>query len=71
MEVYGETGYVHPLDGTHIRFLADRSVEVLDLEVDNPKAPYDNPANYFVAVVREEVDPRESLSSLENNMIVT
>lgn len=71
MEVYGENGYVHPLDGTHLRFLPLRGEPVLEVEVEAPSAPHNNPCTYLAAAIHGEVEPEGSLHSLANNLIVT
>lgn len=68
MEVYGRTGYA----------LADNRTDLRIRTADTPEAPeeatalappYDDPFAYLAAVVRGDVDPAGSLSSLDVNMV--
>ncbi|MEM1270209.1 MAG: Gfo/Idh/MocA family oxidoreductase [Bacteroidota bacterium] len=70
MEVYGRTGYLHADDATTLRVrLAEEDAESR-LTVDAMPAPLDDPFAYLAGVVRGEIDPAGSLSSLELNLIV-
>ncbi|MEO0474288.1 MAG: Gfo/Idh/MocA family oxidoreductase, partial [Bacteroidota bacterium] len=71
MEVYGTDGFVNPLDGTRLRMRTSHEAAEENMELEGRKAPFNNPVTYFTAVVKGEIDPAGSLSSLENNLIVT
>lgn len=69
MEVFGETGYLHALDGVNItsRMRENRK----GVKVAAPLvAPFNDPIVYLTAVLRNELPGKDDLSSLENNMIV-
>lgn len=70
MEVYGAQGYAMADNATtwRVRFpnQNEESGESEPLEV-----PYQNNLSYLTAVLNGEIDPTGSLSSLDNNMIVT
>jgi len=66
MEVFGEKGYLHALNGNSLMARDTGSYYKVDV------APYvfkDNIA-YFTAVLKGEIKPVNDLSSLENNVIV-
>ena len=69
VEVYGQTGYVHTIDGTRmrIRLKADK-IERTD-EATQADAPATDPFAYYVRLLHGETKP-DGLTSLENNMIV-
>ncbi len=71
MEVYGQTGYIHTVDGTAMRLrLQEKSAEKSS-QAPERKHPYDDPFTYLAAVVKGEVKVKPTdLSSLENNMVV-
>jgi predicted dehydrogenase len=70
MQIYGRTGFLSTV-------LRDRAIvrreggEAVEQEAPKLAAPYDDPLHYFAAVVRGEIDDRNSLSSLETNLIVS
>ncbi len=71
MEVYGKTGYIISDNSTKMRYrLSEKDLEKTE-ELAKRKAPYDNPFDFFAAVVKNKVtlSPYD-LSSLENNMMV-
>lgn len=71
MEVYGRTGYAKTVlrDKVEIRREGEKESQV----VTAPKlqAPNDDSLRYFAAVIRGEVEDRNSLSSIETNVIVS
>ncbi|MEM6763444.1 MAG: Gfo/Idh/MocA family oxidoreductase [Bacteroidota bacterium] len=70
LHVYGKTGYIHTIDGRRVRVrLSEADPEKEIMAPERPK-PFHNPYTYMAAVVRGKVDPKGSLSSLENNLIV-
>lgn len=69
MEVYGKTGYAHALNREKVKVKRSDEEERMETayELD---PPYNTSLNYFTAVVRGTIPPKD-LSSLENNLIVT
>ncbi len=71
MEVYGKTGYIISENKSEIRYrLNEKEVEKTAV-LPNRTAPFDNPFDFFAAIVRNKIklSPYD-LSSLENNMLV-
>jgi len=69
LSVYGQNGYVHADDATHLRVrVGDQSEQRFTLESEPPF--YESSIPYLIDVVRGEREPG-GLSSLENNLIVT
>jgi predicted dehydrogenase len=68
-EVYGETGYLHALDNSHIvsrmreNIKGEKTVEAL-------AAPINDPIIYLTAVLHNQLSGTDDLSSLKYNMIV-
>jgi predicted dehydrogenase len=69
MEVYGQTGYVHTVDGTQmrVRLKADKTERAM--EAPQTEAPAPDPFTYLSRLLRGETKP-DPLTSLENNLIV-
>lgn len=70
MDIYGDGGWLYADDARHTRVKAMGEVAMRFEEVPLLDPPNDDPYSYFAAVIRAEVDPSGSLSSLENNLIV-
>jgi len=71
LEIYGQTGYIHNLDGQHMRILLEEKEGAKNATAKALENPYDDPFAYFTAVIRGEIKVAASdLSALENNMIV-
>lgn len=70
MEVYGQSGCVLTVGPDDLRVRHGNGKEQQEQAKPLP-APYDDPLNYFAAVVRGEIHPKGDPSSLETNMIVT
>ena len=69
MEVYGQTGYVHTVDGTRMRIrLKGDKAEHTD-SATQADAPATDPFAYYARLLHGETKP-DALTSLENNMIV-
>ena len=69
MEVYGQTGYVHTIDGTRMRIrLKSDKTERTD-DATQADAPATDPFAYYARLLHGETKP-DGLTSLENNMIV-
>ncbi|MGI4884079.1 MAG: Gfo/Idh/MocA family protein [Janthinobacterium lividum] len=69
MEVYGQTGAVFALDGSHLRVRLSEKQPAQDQTAPAPPAPYDEPFAYLAAVVRGTA-PEDVLSALPTNLIV-
>ncbi len=69
MEVYGQTGYVHTVDGTRMRVRLNGDKGERTDEAAKTDAPATDPFAYFARLLRGETKPDE-LTSLQNNMIV-
>jgi len=69
MEVFGERGYLHAFDNTHIY---QRMRENITSSKTAPPlaAPINDPIVYLTAVLRNEIPGTDDLSSLKYNMIV-
>ncbi len=69
LEVFGETGYYHALDGKNI-VTRMREHRVSRLTVKELPAPINDPITYLSAVLRDKISGRADQSSLEYNMVV-
>lgn len=69
MEVYGQTGYVHTVDGKRMRVRLKNDKQEWTTEAVQADAPAADPFAYLSKLIRGETKPDE-LTSLENNMIV-
>ena len=67
MEVFGRNGYLHALNGNDLIYKADTGT-YHPIPVQSLKYP-DN-LNYLAAALKSEVQEKNDLSSLENNLIV-
>src|SRR5688572_447669 len=71
MEIYGQTGYVHAVDGRTLRIRAGQEKEAHVISLEPRSAPEDDPFAYLAAVIRGEIEAVEGdLSSLSNNLLV-
>ena len=68
MEVYGRTGYALADDATHLRLRFEGETQTTE-QAAPLAAPYDDAFAYLAAVVRGDVDPAGSLSSLAVNLV--
>lgn len=66
LEVFGQTGYLHALNGNELQERLQNSYEPVKL---SPPAYSDNLV-YLADVLRGKIHPVNDLSSLENNLIV-
>lgn len=71
MELYGTEGFFHPQNGSEALYREDKDAETVRLSFEPREAPYNNPVTFFAACIREEISPAGTLSSMENNLIVT
>jgi predicted dehydrogenase len=69
LEVFGQKGYVHALDGTNITMRLRENInsarKAIPLE-----APINDPIIYLTAVLKNQIAGTDDLSSLKYNMIV-
>jgi len=69
LEVFGETGYLHALDTSHIvsrmreKIIGSKNVAPL-------AAPINDPIVYLTAVLHKQISGKDDLSSLNYNMVV-
>ena len=71
MHVYGETGFVYALDRVNIRVMENARQPVEEISLIPTEYPYNNPFNYFAALVRGDIEISDTdLSSLQNNITV-
>ncbi|PUZ24388.1 Predicted dehydrogenase [Chitinophaga costaii] len=69
LEVFGETGYLHALDGTHL-YKRQRENKVSVSNAPPLPTPINDPMVYLAAVLHGELPGTDDLSSLRYNMIV-
>jgi predicted dehydrogenase len=69
MEVYGQTGYVHTVDGSQMRVRLKADKAERPMEAPQSEAPAPDPFTYLSRLLRGETKP-DALTSLENNLIV-
>jgi predicted dehydrogenase len=69
MEIFGERGYLHALNGNDLTMRMRENIKSTR-EVKPIPAPYDDPINYYTAVLQKKISGEEDLSSLKYNMIV-
>jgi predicted dehydrogenase len=71
MEIYGQTGYIHAVDSTTIRYRTSQADPEETVTLDPRPAPHNDPFSYFGAVIRGDLTPDETdLYGLTNNMLV-
>lgn len=71
MEIYGQTGYVHAVDGRTLHLREGREKEPQVVSLEPLAAPGDDPFAYLAAVIRGKIEMIEGdLSSLNNNLLV-
>jgi len=66
LEVFGQTGYLHALNGNALQERIKNNYEAVDL----PPADLQNNLSYLAAVLHGTIHPENDLSSLNNNLIV-
>jgi predicted dehydrogenase len=71
MEIYGQTGYVHAVDGRTLHIRAGQEKEAQAISLEPRSAPEDDPFAYLAALIRGQIEAVEGdLSSLSNNLLV-
>jgi predicted dehydrogenase len=66
LEVFGQTGYLHALNGNTLQERIKDSYDPVELT----PVPYGDNLVYLAAVLRGEIHPENDPSSLENNLVV-
>jgi predicted dehydrogenase len=69
LEAFGQTGYIHALDGKNITSQKRGSKQVTR-RATPLQAPYNDPITYLTAVLHNQIPATNDLSSLKYNMIV-
>ncbi|HWZ14755.1 MAG TPA: Gfo/Idh/MocA family oxidoreductase [Mucilaginibacter sp.] len=70
MEVFGETGYLHALDGNNLTMRMRENIKSVR-KVEPIQPPYNSPIPYFTAVLQKSITGEgDDRSSLKYNMIV-
>ncbi|MDP9046617.1 MAG: Gfo/Idh/MocA family oxidoreductase [Bacteroidota bacterium] len=69
MEIFGETGYLHALDGNNLLMRMRENIKSTR-KVEPIQAPMNNPIPYFTAVLQNTIAGTDDRSSLKYNMIV-
>lgn len=68
-EVFGETGYLHALDTSHIVSRMREKI-IGSKDVPSMEAPINDPIIYLTAVLNKQISGKDDQSSLNYNMIV-
>jgi predicted dehydrogenase len=71
MDVYGSTGTVKTIKNNQIEVRREKETEPKVVQAAPLGAPHDDPLHYLAAVIHGEIQEEGSLSSLENNVIVS
>ncbi len=69
LEVFGETGYLHALDGKNIVSRMRENIKGAKV-AGTLSAPEDNPINYLTAVLHHKIAGTDDQASLKYNMVV-
>jgi len=69
LEVFGQRGYIHALDGTNITMRLRENINSVKRAAPLGK-PINDPISYLTAVLRNQLPAADDLSSLKYNMIV-
>ena len=69
VHIYGRSGQLRTIDANRFDLRMDRRKDPEVLQAEPLPATRGDAVTYFTAVIRGELDPRGSLSSLENNLI--
>ncbi|RNL52422.1 Gfo/Idh/MocA family protein [Pedobacter jejuensis] len=70
MEVFGKTGYIQAINDQNLRLKENGKSDYKIYKAKSLAPQYANSLNYLTAVLRNEIQPINDLSSLENNLIV-
>lgn len=69
LHVYGREGIIRTIDGENYDIRLERRGAPVAKQATPLAGDMESAVNYFAAVLRGEIDPRGSLSSIENNLI--
>jgi predicted dehydrogenase len=69
VHVYGRSGIIRTIDGDNYDIRLERRAPPVARKAKPLDDSISNAVNYFTAVFRGELDPTDSLSSIENNLI--
>lgn len=70
MELFGQTGYIQAVNSNTLRIKSKNSQDYSILKAKPLVKAYSSHLDYLAAVLRDEINPKNDLSSLENNLIV-
>ncbi len=70
MDLYGQTGYAKAIDPTKIEFRRQHDAAGSVTEGHPLEPPYDDPLHYMEAVLSGQIEERNDMSSLKNNILV-
>ncbi|MCB1121955.1 MAG: Gfo/Idh/MocA family oxidoreductase [Verrucomicrobiae bacterium] len=69
MHIYGRRGIIRTIDTQRYDIRMDRKEDPVEKTAPASPEPHGSSFDFFTAVLKGEVDPKDSLSSLENNLI--
>ncbi len=69
VHIYGRSGIIRTLDGERYDIRLERREPPAERKAVSLENPLNSAVDYFSAVLRGELDPANSLSSIENNLI--
>lgn len=69
VQIYGRKGIIRTINPTDYDIQLDRAKRPEEKTAAPLPAPYGSSVEYFAAVIRGEIDPKGSMSSLETNLI--
>lgn len=70
MEVFGKTGYIQAINERNLRLKENGKADYKIYKAKELAPKYANSLGYLAAVLKNEIQPDNDLSSLENNLIV-
>lgn len=70
LEVFGEKGYIQAVDPSILRIKEKENAPYRITQAGALAKTFRDHLNYLSAVLKKEIDPKQSLSGLENNLIV-
>lgn len=70
MEVFGKTGYIQAVNEQQLRLKENGNADYKVYKAKALAPAYASSLGYLAAVLRKEIQPKNDLSSLENNLIV-
>ena len=70
MEVFGQTGYIQAVNPTHLRIKEKEASAYEEIAATSLPDNMSSPLNYLSALLHNDINVQQDLSSLENNLIV-